>query len=153
MKYDEIITGLRSLQAADFDWNDVDASGWERLAELTDALMSVDNPEKFIPELFSVMERLPDSDLGSPGPLVHTLERLHGYENELVRSITRCPSVLSVWMVNRILNADLPDDVRRSYMVVLEKAATHPSALQSVREDARDFIEFQMRKTSPDFRL
>jgi hypothetical protein len=153
MKYDEIIAGLRSLQAADFDWNDVDASGRERLAELTDALMSVDNPEKFIPELFSVMERLPDSDLGSPGPLVHTLERLHGYENELVRSITRCPSVLSVWMVNRILNADLPDDVRRSYMVVLEKAATHRSALQSVREDARDFIEFQMRKTSPDFRL
>ena len=40
----------------------------------------------------SVMERLPDVDLGSPGPLVHTLERLHGYENELMRSVRRQPS-------------------------------------------------------------
>jgi hypothetical protein len=52
----------------------VDARGLERLAELTDALMSVPDREKAIRELFSVMERPPDADLGSPGPLVHTLE-------------------------------------------------------------------------------
>ena len=33
-----------------------------------------------------------DVDLGSPGPLVHTLERLHGYEDELMRSVRRQPS-------------------------------------------------------------
>ena len=66
MNYEDIIAGFRSLQASDFDYNTVDSRGWERLAELTDALLSGDGAEKAIPELFSVMERLPDADLGSP---------------------------------------------------------------------------------------
>jgi hypothetical protein len=119
----------------------------ERLAELTDALMSVPDREKAIPELFSVMERLPDADLGSPGPLVHTLERLYGYEGELERSVRRQPSLLSVWMVNRILNTNLSDVARRSYIALLNEALAHPNAPETVREDVRSFIERQTRKT------
>ncbi len=151
MKYEEIITGLRTLHAGDFDYMNFNARGWERLAELTDALRSAADPEKAIPELFGVMERLPDADLGSPGPLVHTLERLHGYEDELVRSVRRQPSLLSVWMVNRILNTNLSEDARQSYIALLDEALAHPNAPETVREDARRFIEFQTRKTnSPD---
>lgn len=113
---------------------------------MTDAVMSAAAPENAIPELFGVMERLPDADLGSPGPLVHTLERLHGYRDELVRSVRRQPSLLSVWMVNRILNANLSEDARRSYMTLLNEAHRHPNASESVREVARGFIEFQIRK-------
>lgn len=148
MRYEEIIAGLRALQATDFDYKNIHARGWERLAELTDALMDVRHTtEKAIPELFGVMERLPDADLGSPGPLVHTLEALPGYERELVHSIHRSPSLLSVWMVNRILNTDLQDDVRRSYIALLNDAACHPEAPMTVREDAQHFIELQTRKT------
>jgi hypothetical protein len=55
--------------------------------------------------------------------------------------------MLSLWMVNRILNSELPDDIRRSYVALLNEAATHPSAPETVRDDARGFVEFQMRKT------
>ena len=147
MKYDEIIAGLRALHAEDFDSMNVDARGGERLAELADALMSTEEPEKAIPDLFAVMERLPNADLGSPGPLVYALERLHGYEVELARSVRRQPSLLSVWMVNRILNTNLSESVRQSYMALLNEALGHPNASESVREDVRGFIEFQMRKT------
>lgn len=147
MTYEEITAGFRALQASDFDYKNINAHGWERLAELTAALMTVPGAEKAIPEMFSVMERLPDADFGSPGPLVHTMERWRGgYEDELVNSVRRCPSMLSLWMVNRILNTDLPDDIRRSYMALLNEAATHPNAPETVREDARGFVEFQMRK-------
>ena len=147
MTYEEITAGFRALQASDFDYKNINARGWERLAELTDALMTVPDAEKAIPEMFSVMERLPDADLGSPGPLVHTMERWRGgYEHELVDSVRRCPSILSVWMVNRILNTDLPDDTRRSYMSLLNEVATHTTAPEPVREDARRFVDFQMRK-------
>ena len=147
MTYEEIVAGFRALQTGDFDYKNINARGWERLEELTGALMSVPDPEKAIPEMFSVMERLPDADLGSPGPLVHTMERWGGsYERELVSSVRRCPSMLSVWMVNRILNTDLPEDNRRSYMSLLNEAATHPAASETVREEARGFIEFQTRK-------
>jgi hypothetical protein len=128
MTYEEIIAGFRALQASDFDYMNVDARGLELLAELTDALMSAPGAERAIPELFGVMERLPAADLGSPGPLVHTLERLDRYEDELVRSVRRQPSLLSVWMVNRILNTNLSDDARQSYMFLLSEALTHPNA-------------------------
>jgi hypothetical protein len=147
VKYEQIISGFRALRNSDFDDMNVDARGRERLFELTDALMSVPAPEKAIPELFGVMERLPATDLGSPGPLVHTLERLHGYEGELVRSVRRQPSLLSVWMVNRILNTNLSDDARRSYIALLNEALAHPNVPETVREDIRSFIERQMRKT------
>jgi hypothetical protein len=148
MKYEEIVAGLRLLQPTDFDYKNVEARGWERLSELTDALIGSGEAEKAIPELFSVMERMPDADLGSPGSLVHTLERLHGYEDELARSVRRQPSLLSVWMVNRILNTDLPKDSRHSYMALLNEALVHPRAPQAVREDVRGFIELQMRKAT-----
>jgi len=145
MEYDEIIAGFQSLKAPDFDPMNINARGLERLKELTDALMGISERERAIPELFGVMERLPDAHLGSPGPLVHTLEALKGYENELIRSVRRSPSLLSVWMVNRILNTDLPSDLRQSYMAVLDEAAARPDVSKAVREDARDFVELQTR--------
>lgn len=148
MKYEEIIAGLRTLRPSDFDYSNMEARGCERLSELTDALiaMSEGPPEAAIPELFRVMERMPDADLGSPGPLVHTLEKLKGYETELVRSVHRSPSLLSVWMINRILNTDVPNDLRQSYMSLLSQAANRPDVPKTVRDDARGFLEFQTRK-------
>lgn len=147
MTYEEIVAGFRALRESDFDYANINAHGPERLVELTEALKSVPEPERAIPEMFRVMERLLDADLGSPGPLVHTMERWRGgYEHELVNSVRRCPSTLSVWMLNRILNTDLTDHTRRMYMALLNEAATHPNASKDVRESAREFIEFQTRK-------
>jgi hypothetical protein len=97
--------------------------------------------------MFAVMERLPGADMGSPGPLVHTLEKLGGYEKELVLSVARCPTTLSVWMVNRILNSDLTPADRRKYLALLEQAFVHPKATEGVRHDARRFIDYQNGKT------
>jgi hypothetical protein len=92
MNYEEIVAGLRNLQASDFDCKNLKARGWERLAELTDALMATpDPPEDAIPELFSVMERLPDADLGSPGPLVHA-RRTPFVRVHAISSNSRCVS-------------------------------------------------------------
>jgi len=148
MTYEEIITGLRTLNRSDFDYNNSDAQGGERLSELTDALMATPggSSEAAIQELFSVMERMPDADLGSPGPLVHTLEKLKGYEQELILSVRRCPSLLSVWMVNRILNTDLSSDVRQSYMSLLREAATRSDLPKAIRNDAYHFVELQERR-------
>ena len=146
MKYEEVISGFRALRASDFDYMNVDARGLERLSELTDALMLLPDKEKAIPELFDVMERLPEAELGSPGPLVHTLERLYAYEPELVRSVRRRPSLLSVWMVNRILNTALSEDARRMYLALLQEAASDRNVPETVRHDARRFVELQKGK-------
>ena len=148
MPYEEIINGLRTLRPSDFDDNNIEARGRERLYELTNALMATAGgpPEAAIPELLGVMERMPDADLGLPGPLVHTLGALKGYETELMRSVRRSPSLLSVWMVNRIVNTNLLSDTRDSYMSLLNEAATRSDVPRAVREDARDFVQLQIRK-------
>ena len=146
MEYDQVIAGFQDLDASNFDPMNLKARGSERLWQLTDALMSLPEPERAIPELFRVMERLPDTDLGSPGPLVHTLEVLKGYEAELIRSIRRSPSLLSVWMVNRILNTELQPEIRKSYISLLDDAAARSDVPKTVRNDARHFLEFQARK-------
>jgi hypothetical protein len=46
-------------------------------------------------------------------------------------------------MVNRILNSDLSPVARQRYLALLEHAAAHPKAPESVRDDARGFIEHQ----------
>jgi len=143
---DQIIAGFRSLRASDFDLNDVESSGMERLYELTDAALELNEPGTLMPEMFQLMERLPEEDLGSPGPLVHTLEAMPGYEPYLSESMRRKPSSLSVWMVNRILNSSVSADRRVVWLALLEKATEDPEIPESVRRDARDFLTLQLRK-------
>jgi len=50
-------------------------------------MVKLSAPESAIQEMFRLMERMPDAELGSPGPLVHTLEAILGYETYLVDSL------------------------------------------------------------------
>jgi hypothetical protein len=148
MTFEEVIEGLGSLEAEEFDLSNVNGRGMERLYELTEALLALPAPERAIPALFAVMERLSQSNLGSPGPLVHTLEGLTGYEEELLNSVRRHPTPLSVWMVNRILNTDLARERLSALLALLEMAATHPAASDTVRADVADFLRLQRSKIS-----
>jgi hypothetical protein len=144
--FEQIVADLAALKPEDFDYMRRDSDGPERLNALTDELMSLPKPERAVRSLFDVMERMPDSDLGSPGPLVHTLEQMRGhYESELVESIKRRPTSLAVWMVNRILNATGSPEQRQFYMDLLRFAAEHPTAPESARRQAHGFIEHQTK--------
>lgn len=137
------------MSVSDFDPNNVSSNGIERLYELTDAVSKLPNPELAIPEMFGLMERMPDAELGSPGPLVHTLEAIPGYEAQLVESMRKKPSLLSVWMVNRILNSPIAEDRRHDWMTLLQDSADRPDVPEAVRHDARDFISRQRAKRRP----
>src|SRR5262245_31321139 len=52
------------------------------------------------------MENNPSLDYGSPGALVHFVERFSGpaYEIELLASLMRRPTDHTVWMLNRVIN-------------------------------------------------
>jgi len=59
------------------------------------------------------------------------------------RSVRRQPSLLSGWIANRILNTDLSENVRRSYIALLNEALGHPNASENVREDSADLLNFR----------
>jgi hypothetical protein len=142
----QIISGFQGLSASDFDLNDDNSDGMERLYELANEVERLSAPESAIPEMFRLMERLPDADLGSPGPLVHTLEAIPGYEAYLIESVRRQPSLLSVWMVNRILNSASSGNRRHFWMALLEDSIERTDVPESVRKDALDFLKHQRAK-------
>jgi hypothetical protein len=60
-------------------------------------MRAVNDPGACAPVLFHTMERLDGVELGTPGPLVHTLETWSGgYEKQLVHSARRKPTPFSV---------------------------------------------------------
>jgi hypothetical protein len=94
--------------------------------------------------MLDLMERLDHADLGSPGPLVHTIEGWPGqYEELLAASIRRKPSPLTVWMANRILNARPAN--ADAWLDLLRRVRDHPTASPEAKADAEDFVRYQTR--------
>lgn len=140
----EIAANFDALTAHDFDYANTGARGWERLDELCDEMRAINAPALCAPVMFRTMERLDGVELGTPGPLVHTLETWRGgYEELLAQSVRRKPTALSVWMVNRILNAS-PSDAE-SWMTLLRSVADNPAASAEAKTEAAGFIEYQSR--------
>jgi hypothetical protein len=100
------------------------------LYNITEGFDALPDKARVIPSMFSVIERCAGADLGSPGPLVHSIESL-GYERylpELVDSVRRRPTYLNVWMVNRILNSEIPENHRQQLLDLLQTVAASGAA-------------------------
>lgn len=145
-----IVADLDSLTAADFDLNSIHASGMERLGRMMDELAATASAAEAAPIILGFIERVTARELppgsyefGSPGPLVHTLEQLGGYEAHLFASLERRPAPLSVWMLNRIINVTGDPTDRARLLQMLEQVTRHPTASTFTREEARRFLEFQ----------
>ena len=138
----QIAIDFDSLAAIDFDYSNVEASGWAKLDSLCDEMRELNDASACAPIMFRTMERLDNVELGTPGPLVHTLESWRGkYETLLAESVRRKPSPLTVWMVNRILNTQPPD--RDVWLALLASVLQNPSASDSTKSDAAEFLERQ----------
>jgi hypothetical protein len=135
----EIAAELQTLTLLDFDPMNLDANGDDRLHAVCTELVERDDPERWAPLLYSLIERLDEADLGSPGPLVHTLEAWSGYRPLLAESLRRKPTPLTVWMANRVLNSGPPDVPE--WLEFLRRAADHPAASAQAQADARDFLD------------
>src|SRR5262249_34601243 len=134
----EIAADFDALTAHDFDYGNAGATGWERLDELCDEMREINDPAACAPVMLRTMERLDSVELGTPGPLVHTLETWSGgYEQLLAQSVRRKPTPLSVWMVNRILNANPPD--AESWLALLRTVASNSAASEKAKAEAKGF--------------
>ena len=110
---------------------------------------SEDLPRAF-PAMFSLFERFLDEDFGNPGILVHMMEARGGYEDELVKSLQRKPSIPAVTLVNRLLNSSLPQADRERWMHVLSKVANSDTADEAAKDYAREFLEYQLTRDNTE---
>jgi hypothetical protein len=137
-KLEEFRHRLQALKPAPFD---------DVVADLYDLLEPVEEPnnaKELIPDVFAFMEANPEVDIGSPGPLVHFVERFYpSYLEQLIASLERQPTHSTLWMLNRILNSTHTDDLRENLIAVLRSVHSHPKASTIVKSEAAEFLEHQ----------
>ncbi len=80
-------------------------------------------------------------DLGAPGPFVHFLEGVPGYEKSLLESLERMPTQHTVWMLNRMINA-AGEDEEHLLLAQMKKIAGSAED-DAVRQRAVEYLKFQ----------
>jgi hypothetical protein len=138
---EELSADLDSI--TDQDFNQDYYGVLDRMRVAADEILELPHPLDLAPHLFRLMERFPEEDFGSPGPIVHALEAMPGFELLLRESVARKPTQHTVWMVNRLLNSRLDDATRASWMQALEAVLQHPECDEAARESATEFLRYQ----------
>ena len=136
-----VIAALKSFEPGRDDTDNL-----YRLYQLFEGFRSLRDRHRAAPAMFSLLERFPDAEFGSPGPLVHELEAIPGYLPLLHGSVRRQPTYHTIWMVNRLLNTKLASDQRETWLSELRAVLEHPLASEQTRRAVEDSLEHQGRK-------
>jgi hypothetical protein len=112
--------------------------------DLMEALKHNADKEKAIEPIFRLIEKYPHIDYGSPGPLAHTLESFHElYHDYLFASLDRRPTPLTVWMLNRLTNADQNYLEHKMFIEKMHALLQHPELDELTKSAIQDFVDFQ----------
>ena len=117
----------------------------DRLDELMARLVENHDGQLACEAMLNVLERHPQVDFGTPGQLVHTLESYRGqYEGLLLTSLNRQPTAMTVWLLNRMINAATGTE-KNQFVAHLHRLRTHPRADAEAQDAAEAFYRFQMQ--------
>ena len=99
---------------------------------------------EIVAPILAMMERHPLADFGSPGCLVHFVEKFDpDYESCLVESLQRRPAMHTVWMLNRCINGN---SKKEEYMNLLKEIVGREDVEPEIRTFAQEFLDYQNAK-------
>ena len=126
---------IQKMEAGMQDNEDFETVMMDCMEEIEEHYNQLDS----VQPLLRLMERHPLTDFGSPGPIVHFVERFYkkGYEEELLLSLKRMPTLHTVWMLNRIINGT---DQAEVYLELLKEISENASYNKEIREEALHFL-------------
>ena len=125
---------IQKMEACIQDNDDLETVMMDCMEEIEEHYNQLDS----VQPLLRLMERHPLTDFGSPGPIVHFVERFYkkGYE-ELLLSLKRMPTLHTVWMLNRLINGT---DQAEVYLDLLKEISENASYNKEIREEALHFL-------------
>ena len=126
---------IQKMEAGMQDREDFETVMMDCMEEIEENYNQLDS----VQPLLRLMERHPLTDFGSPGPIVHFVERFYkkGYEEELLLSLKRMPTLHTVWMLNRLINGT---DQAEVYLELLKEISENASYNKEIREEAVHFL-------------
>lgn len=113
-----------------------------RLHSLTARLETIEQTCAAIPALLRIFERFPHALLGSPGPVVHCIERtgLETFLPMLLQSFMTHPNRMTLWMVERCLRSNPSPQSRLSIIHTLCEARNAAEGME-LRSDIAEVLD------------
>ncbi len=101
---------------------------------ILEEILDTNSAFEYVNPILNVMENNPYLDYGMPGPLVHFMEKFYknGYEELLINSVSKKPTLQTIWMINRVIN-DPNLQNRDVYLELLENILN--------RDDVDDYVK------------
>jgi len=128
---DEILVALHDAITEDQEFELAD--------EIVDAMEVYDQSFDLVALILDFISKHPKVDFGSPGDLVHFVERFYhqGYEDLLMEVVGKRPTPHNIWMLHRCFNDNDPNLVPQIQALVgeLKKDKTLDSQVRSMIED------------------
>lgn len=118
----------------------IDSHDFEEIQEdVIYKIQSANLGRNAIEPLLRFMERHPLTNFGMPGAIVHYVEQFYkkGYEDLLIASIQRRPTLHTVWMVNRIKNTKEDSD---KYIEILTAILAKQEIEEEIKTSIREFL-------------
>ena len=121
--------------------NNIDSDDFEFIME--DNIMELEMQGvgiEAVTPLLKLIERHPMDDFGAPGAIVHFVERFYkkGYEELLVESVKRRPTMHTVWMLNRVMNGSNNKD---NYIAIMNEIINSSSVEEEIKNEVREFLD------------
>ena len=90
--------------------------------------------------LLELMERHPMDDFGIPGAIVHFVEQFYknGYEELLIESVKRRPTMHTVWMLNRVMNGS---ENKNDYLEIMKEITERSDIEEVIKNSASEFMD------------
>jgi hypothetical protein len=129
-----------------YDRELAEISSEEELSDNQDSMIErwkQDQPQlSAVDAVLKFMERHPDWDFGTPGALVHFVEKFYGkgYESLLLQSLTRRPTGHTLWMLNRMINGEQNAERKASYVETLSQIASDSRNDEAAIARARRYL-------------
>lgn len=115
---------------------------WKELDALLVKLFAQPVESDGVKAMLRVFERYPTDDgCGVFWTIVHGLESIPDSERALLESVRKQPSIFSVMMIHRILNAGQREVGGESLISVLSEVESRTNVDERIRSEARKFLE------------
>ena len=111
-----------------------------RLYGVVEGLRDVAYARRAFPAVFGLFERYSEAELGSPGPLVHCVEAIGGFHDELAASLRRRPTFHTIYMAKKVLRLAADDAERAPWLGLLRELSARGDLAAAVREQAAQAV-------------
>ena len=108
--------------------------------EIMEAMLEYPNPFELVAPILEIIESNPDIDFGTPGDLVHFVEKFYkkGYEESLLKSVRKNPTMHNIWMLHRCY-IDEDNPLHSKFSLLIKEIKEDKSVSSKIKEVIEEF--------------